>query len=190
MPIIGCSTSTKDKTPRTILSAWQAIEIYQLKAMRHSNSDLEPSASTVGLWYGVSEKAVRDIWNARTWYRETLHLDPNRVDSDERLQRRLGRPRRTTPCQVRSKRQEDASGKRGSLLYATVKASPTSVADCWQMTNVPFSESASFNAGKIYLLEPSNASLCGQQAHEASSDFFPYSNLCWDDPFHDDWKHW
>lgn len=36
---------------------------------------------------------MRDIWNGRTWYRATFDLDPNTPISNERLQRRPGRPK-------------------------------------------------------------------------------------------------
>ena len=37
------------------------------------------TASAVSRFYGVSEKTIRDIWNGRTWAKETWHLDTSRI---------------------------------------------------------------------------------------------------------------
>ena len=83
---------------RNVLTKDQAIEIF---AMRIYNSDSQSclgtyarlSALTVASKYGVSAKAVRDSWNARTWYRETLALQPLRADVYERSAKAIGRPK-------------------------------------------------------------------------------------------------
>ena len=68
--------------PRARLTEAQVIAIFQAKASASS-------ATKVAVVYGVSEKAVRDIWTGRTWSRETWHLDMSRP-----LQVRLtGRPK-------------------------------------------------------------------------------------------------
>ena len=46
-------------------------------------------ATRVANMYGVSEKAIRDIWTARTWARETWHLEPSRT----LVLKQAGRPR-------------------------------------------------------------------------------------------------
>ena len=63
---------------RAILTSEKAIEIFKCSIFQTRLSSKKPSAACVGREYGVSEKAVRDIWSARTWYDETLHLDPQR----------------------------------------------------------------------------------------------------------------
>ena len=50
--------------------------------------------------YGVSEKAVRDIWSGRTWSKETWHLEPSRVMRFKRI----GRPKGSKDLQPRKKR--------------------------------------------------------------------------------------
>ena len=64
-------------TIKTLLSALQAQEIYQMKP-----EPLKPSTMTMqrgqsqsrvlGERYGVSPKAIRDIWNKRTWSHATV----------------------------------------------------------------------------------------------------------------------
>jgi hypothetical protein len=49
----------------------QAVTIFQAKTSA-------VTADEVATVYGVSEKAIRDIWNGRTWSRETWHLDTSR----------------------------------------------------------------------------------------------------------------
>ena len=81
---------------RAILTAEQAIEILKIKLASKTDSrsryeSLSPCC--VARAFGVSEKAVRDIWKGRTWLRETMHLDPARVVMAARL-RPPGRPPR------------------------------------------------------------------------------------------------
>ena len=49
------------------------------------------SASRVSKKYGVSEKAVRDIWTGRTWSKETWHLDTSRSRPLKKMGRPVGR---------------------------------------------------------------------------------------------------
>ena len=59
--------------PRALLTAGQAIEIFKQKKSGFS-------AGKVAGGYGVSEKAVRDIWKGRTWSKMTNHLDLARAN--------------------------------------------------------------------------------------------------------------
>ena len=73
--------------PGTILTADQAIQIYRLKPRGH-NADLcdqeavganaptclKGRSIDFARKYGVSSKAIRDIWNRRTWAFATLPL--------------------------------------------------------------------------------------------------------------------
>jgi hypothetical protein len=57
-----------DKTrERSRLSEAQVVEIFLSKATKLS-------ATKICVGFGVSEKAVRDIWTGRTWVNETMHL--------------------------------------------------------------------------------------------------------------------
>lgn len=62
----------KRKT-RSILSKDQVLEIYRLRDMPKN-----PGSVKIAARYGVSEKAIRDIWKARTWAKETWHLESSR----------------------------------------------------------------------------------------------------------------
>jgi hypothetical protein len=98
--------------PRAVLIESQVVAIFQIKA---TNS----SATSVARAYGVSEKAVRDIWTARTWAAETWHLDTSRVLKMKKAGRPMGRrdskPRRT---KCGSRFEKDAACETSSILEA------------------------------------------------------------------------
>jgi hypothetical protein len=56
---------------RARLTKSQVICIFQQKDKSHS-------ANMLANCYGVSEKAIRDIWKGRTWFRETSQVDAAR----------------------------------------------------------------------------------------------------------------
>jgi hypothetical protein len=64
--------------PRAILSEEQVVEIYQYQWTKPNRFNYDPlltgRASAVAIKYNVSPKAIRDIWNRRTWKAETRHL--------------------------------------------------------------------------------------------------------------------
>ena len=73
--------TTAERKPQARLTADQVAQIFMCRGSNHG-------ASKVCLSYGVSEKAVRDIWTGRTWAKETRHLGTSR-----RLEiRKMGRP--------------------------------------------------------------------------------------------------
>ena len=96
--------------PRARLSEAQVIAIFQAK-------DSASAAAKVAMVYGVSEKAIRDIWKGRTWSRETWHLDTSRP-----LQLKLtGRPkgcRDTKPRKRRADCREELSTSTASTSQA------------------------------------------------------------------------
>ncbi len=90
---------------RAILTDEQAVRIYQIKldspgrtppspaAFAHA---LDSRARAVARAFGVSDKAIRDIWKGRTWFRETMHLHP--ANPAAPAARRLpGRPKGRKP---------------------------------------------------------------------------------------------
>ena len=93
--------------PRAVLTSEQAVAIFlQRPNQKISQAGL---SSEVARFYHVSDKTVRDIWRARTWYRETLHLDPARTP---RHMRRPGRPlgsKDSSPRKTNTKMQLAAS---------------------------------------------------------------------------------
>ena len=78
--------------PRTRLTVSDVINIFRCK-----QSSIQ--ATTVANMYGVSEKAIRDIWTARTWARETWHLEPSRT----LVLKQVGRPRGSKDSRPRQK---------------------------------------------------------------------------------------
>ena len=76
--------------PRAKLAASDAIEIFSLRRS-------EVQATKLAHIYGISEKAIRDIWTARTWATETWHLEPSR----ELVLRQAGRPKGRTDSKPR-----------------------------------------------------------------------------------------
>ena len=64
-PCPALSQAAKD----SVINASQAIEIFLAKARRKSR---DPASRTLAEEYGISMKAVRDIWNFRTWKWETM----------------------------------------------------------------------------------------------------------------------
>jgi hypothetical protein len=87
--------------PRAVLTSRQAVDIFRLslradhmpahhdRAQSSIYSIVRPSSSAVARQYGLSEKAVRDIWTGRTWSDHTHHLAPLRIP---RAARPTGRP--------------------------------------------------------------------------------------------------
>ena len=60
--------------PRAVLNEAKVIEIYKLR-QSIDRYRLQPSRSAaLASYFNVSPKAIRDIWNRRTWANETRHL--------------------------------------------------------------------------------------------------------------------
>jgi hypothetical protein len=57
--------------PRVLMTEREAVEIY---LCRKSGSGHKVSTSALAEKYNISPKAIRDIWNRRTWAPETRHL--------------------------------------------------------------------------------------------------------------------
>jgi hypothetical protein len=75
---------------RAILTNEQAQAIFRHKPTASTKD--RSKASVLSRIYGVSIKAVRDIWVGRTWYRATFHMDHSKPFSPERLEKKAGRP--------------------------------------------------------------------------------------------------
>ena len=69
--------------PRARLTEGQAIHIFE-----YNRSEQAPSSAKLAAWYGVSEKAIRDIWTGRTWSSVTQPPAPDQP----RGRRMVGRP--------------------------------------------------------------------------------------------------
>ncbi len=75
------------------LTREQAVGIFSVRGSA-------PSAAKIATCFGISEKAVRDIWKARTWSRETCHLEPTRTVE----LKQIGRPKGCKDRTPRKKR--------------------------------------------------------------------------------------
>ena len=78
------------KKKRTVLSEQDARHIFQNKPPKGRRD--RKHADMLSSLYGVCVKTIHDIWNGRTWYRSTCHLDPSKPVNLHRLQRKPGRP--------------------------------------------------------------------------------------------------
>ena len=156
--------------PKAILTYDKVIDIFKLrpdsKLARGAGSR---ASAAVAFDFGISEKTVRDIWRARTWHRETLHLDPCRPARAMALPGRpLGRkdsaPRRRGPRR---------RGKTSKLTRRQVVSSP---ADETTMNNSDTSKTDRFCTSSFSSAERQRLGMPPP--------------LFFDDPFHDDWPHW
>jgi hypothetical protein len=62
--------------PYNVLTEEQAVDIYGTWQIMRSNSIRQQRGKSVGIAkkFGVSPKAIRDIWERRSWVKETRHL--------------------------------------------------------------------------------------------------------------------
>ena len=90
--------------PRAVLTEDQVIEIFRISLVKRSPEIANFTATSVARKFGVSEKTVRDIWTGRTWYDETLPLDPHR---QPKIRAKTGRP---LGCKDRAPRKPRAIG--------------------------------------------------------------------------------
>jgi hypothetical protein len=87
--------------PRAILTNAQVITIYRHKLASLQPGSARPCASAIAGLYGISEKAVRDIWTGRTWSAETSQFEPSRP---VRTVAPLGRPKGSKDSAPRRRR--------------------------------------------------------------------------------------
>jgi hypothetical protein len=90
--------------PRALLTQSEAIEIYLFrKTDKHqskSESSLVGNTSALSRIYCISPKAIRDIWNRRTWTQETKHLwmEGERQFIRRNSKKELKREEKTSKC--------------------------------------------------------------------------------------------
>ena len=77
-------STLESRKSRAKLTEADALDIFHCKTHLMS-------AACVSKKYGVSEKAVRDIWTGRTWSKETWHLDASRSRPLKKMGRPVGR---------------------------------------------------------------------------------------------------
>ena len=115
--------------PHAILTSEQAIAIFKLKLAPWGRT--RPCASAVCSVYGVSEKAIRDIWKGRTWFEETSRFEPERPARDVRPPgrpkgRKDSAPRRTRQSKSSLCRRDDDDDSSETLPNRTKNLSETS----------------------------------------------------------------
>jgi hypothetical protein len=193
--------------PRARLSEAQVLTIFQARASTSA-------ATTVATAFGVSEKAIRDIWKGRTWSRETWHLDTTRP-----LQLKIpGRPKGCRDTKPRARRvicRAELSASTGSSTQVHSEprrpdghAAARHVVEQGAFVDMPPEEDAHWMAG---LSQRTHSMVCfgdsSSAVHRSSAAWWTASTLDhasvdeqlheWDafwrdstseDPFGDDWN--
>ena len=83
------SSESAEVRPRIVLTNQQARDIFQLKS-GHGFASLHSASIRLASKYGVSSKAIRDIWKGRSWLEATFDLW--NVE-DRPAKRIIGRPK-------------------------------------------------------------------------------------------------
>ena len=127
--------------PRALLTEQEAVEIYLYRkaaSIRPGKNDalLFGKSSAVATFYNISPKAVRDIWNRRTWIEETRHL----WACGEKPMIRTNMRCKLLKCQRNSSDSSDASGSHFNKLRPSSPSSIVLDADAWMS---PWKESCS-----------------------------------------------
>ena len=176
---------------RVILSPEKAIQIFKIKISNENTTKIQKvDSQSVARTFGVSEKAIRDIWNGRTWLREIMHLDPACIAMAARL-RPPGRPRGIS----RSAASNTASGIKGAdhspvrvnwePIERTVPSpsTPRSAAVTYDNYNANARMAAGCNNFVQFVCSG------GGPFPAAEAAPLPESSRA-DDPFQNDWGHW
>ena len=140
--------------PHARLTQDQAVAIFRVRGWA-------PSAAKIAACFDISEKAVRDIWTARTWSRETNHLEPTRPVE----LKQIGRPkgcRDSKPRKKRVYRQRTVSQAHTPCQHeGSQKAAGHS---CCFMQQGPYQNVVHFAQNN-----PINLETCSRGVHDASS---------------------
>mmetsp|Transcript_29166 Transcript_29166/g.76545 ORF Transcript_29166/g.76545 Transcript_29166/m.76545 type:complete len:227 (+) Transcript_29166:170-850(+) len=91
------------KSSCAVLSKQQVLDIFVMRS-KSTGAKRSVSACEIADVFGVSPKTIRDIWNERTWYQETLAVDPFRIPDETRLMKRPGRPKGSRDSYQRQKK--------------------------------------------------------------------------------------
>ena len=151
---------------RSILTKDQAMEIFRAKLSNDTEDpDKQIRAKSLGEKFGVSEKAVRDVWKGRTWFRETARIDPSMflVTVKTRLP---GRPKGSKDKQQRKKSRGSpkvTSKIRLSVKLVAAKEKPVSAAE---VLNLQENQSGNI-VGKI----PTDGRPCSTSVNGAGLNF-------------------
>jgi hypothetical protein len=175
--------------PHARLTEEEALDIYRLRAAA-------PSAVKIAACYGISEKAVRDIWTARTWSRETSQLDSTRTVEPKQI----GRPKGRTDSKPRRKR-ASVNKILESILSTCAgpkQAQGNDACNCYQTIPNNTRTGQKIGASDVTSLFSSGKS-AEYRAHLISwgasvdDQLFDWGEEFWTskhctDPFHNDWR--
>ena len=159
---------------RAVLTAEQAVMIYQIKPSNQALTKRQRiSLCSVARSYGVSEKAVRDIWKGRTWLRETTRIDP-------------GRP---LPAALRSLASALNTDQIGNAAAWWDKVQTSSCANADLTTACVIDGEVLVTGNTTTRIESGWIGCGGRPWSTDEAAPLPESSRT-DDPFHDDWRYW
>mmetsp|Transcript_17952 Transcript_17952/g.49664 ORF Transcript_17952/g.49664 Transcript_17952/m.49664 type:complete len:181 (+) Transcript_17952:2-544(+) len=171
--------------PKVKLSPQQAREIFSIQAtktiQKHSIFQRDLSAAAVARHFGVTEKAVRDIWKGRTWRREI-------GDSFHQL----------SPCTqlIRSPHTKGTEKWMGSSSNSIHNNALGTAAQFTKDMNDNQKDGPNNDSRRAYEDMRMNDSteerkLCFSPGNGTAHPVFELpSSKCQNDPFHDDWPFW
>jgi hypothetical protein len=209
--------NTKRLCPRALLTEREAVEIY---LCRRSSSGHKVSTSALAEKYNISPKAIRDIWNRRTWAPETRHLWTEN-------ERPMIREKKTKTLFSPSQRPYHNFQPNNEIGYPTQQPfrftdfnasdrhspcspcdiclnnwqrhpSPTELhlaaaprPDAYTLSSAALEKAITFDVDSEWFRD-APAMLCPSAAIDcgAESDEAAFAAAAKDDPFHFDWPHW
>ena len=166
---------------RIALSKDNAVDIYKLKQAFTCTKNHGKSTADVAREYGVSSKAIRDIWVGRTWYRETFHLDPSRSDAAERLMKRVGRPKGAKD----SKPRRTKESQRSKPLLSETVSGENYTPDHLTQNSASHMPRQGCPTIRTYILTRTQNQI---GINDLLREWSQLREFC--DPFHNDWPFW
>ena len=158
--------------PRAKLTQSDAVAIFRLKASA-------ASATSVARLYGVSEKAIRDIWKARTWAHHTCNLDTTRSHQIKHEEQ---------PASLQNMpRIKSSNSKDGAVMSENDELKVQfSLGDCREAEASPFMPSKIQSCSKDDFLSQKFGATLNDQLFFWEQDWRP--DPLWIDPFSTDWS--
>ncbi len=189
---------------RNVLRKDQVLEIFKRKVVGRvygTSLHSQPDAKKVGKEFGVTPKAVRDIWTGRTWYRETLHLDPARPDAPERLSKRVGRPKGSKDKKPRRPRESASTGSIQNFGSPISQPQFSTEPTIQSIKSRIIVKESLRDVSTTEMQDGSDQSITASRSVRDTSSFSgpdacalenskSYACVEFLDPFHDDWIFW
>jgi hypothetical protein len=186
------SPCLRPNTRHTILTAEQAVHIYQLKFVTARSRSQGARAATVGQSFGVSEKAVRDIWSGRTWQDKTKHIDAEHKNEiplsgqggDMALNQSAGSAAVSSVGPGRNKSSTAPITRNFHVLQHICGDDACEGSSSNRPKPSPLASQVNMKMSPA----PAASPWCSTSYPETAEPLPPQSRA--DDPFHDDWPHW